>query len=392
MRIRCSNCDKLHTFVLHVDLFLYLCTRKGKERDNMYVELMQFVAILLMSLLAVKLLILPQSMITSPVVRRSLWFLFIGTSLLAVQFLLQYILGLRSRGVTFAVMLNLAFFIPCSAFFSLSVLNLQRRGQVNCIERYIGVPVWFLAMAIIAIGILIDKLLWAEIMATALYAAMQIFYTFRQMRNMHHLRETLANYYDGNMDHVLRWMQWSIIQLTLMAVMVPIVIFGHGVLLAIFALLFFFGIFYLVDSFCLFVASNTPAKMVEAETVQIEVEAEEHVSADAMHRVELAVDAWVAKRGHLKSGLNMPNAAEEIGVPRYLLSAWLRQKGVRYSDWLTEMRIDEAKQVIRNHPEWSNETVAQHCGFSDRTYFQRKFKEMTGTTPHDFPLQDKEKA
>ena len=358
----------------------------------MYVQLMQFVAILLMSLLAVKLLILPQSMITSPVVRRSLWFLFIGTSLLAVQFLLQYILGLRSRGVTFAVMLNLAFFIPCSAFFSLSVLNLQRRGQVNYIERYIGVPVWFLAMAIIAIGILIDKLLWAEIMATALYAAMQIFYTIREMRNMHHLRETLANYYDGNMDHVLRWLQGSIIQLTLMAVMVPIVIFGHGVLLAIFALLFFFGIFYLVDIFCLFVASNTPAKMVEAETVQIEVEAEEHVSADAMHRVELAVDAWVAKRGHLKSGLNMPNAAEEIGVPRYLLSAWLRQKGVRYSDWLTEMRIDEAKQVIRNHPEWSNETVAQHCGFSDRTYFQRKFKEMTGTTPHDFPLQDKEKA
>ena len=375
-------------------MLIFFCTFAPEKvkRDNMYVELMQFVAILLMLLLAIKLLILPQSMITSPVVRRSLWFLFIGTSLLAVQFLLQYILGLRSRGVTFAVMLNLAFFIPCSAFFSLSILNLQRRGQVNYIERYIGVPVWFLVMAFMAVGIIIGNLLSAEILATALYAAMQLFYTIRQMRNMRHLRETLVNYYDGDMDHVLRWMQWSIIQLTLMAVMVPIVIFGHGVLLAIFALLFFFGIFYLVDSFCLFVASNTPAKMVEAETVQIEVEAEEHVSADAMHRVELAVDAWVAKRGYLKSGLNMPNAAEEIGVPRYLLSAWLRQKGVRYSDWLTEMRIDEAKQVIRNHPEWSNETVAQHCGFSDRTYFQRKFKEMTGTTPHDFPLQDKEKA
>ena len=358
----------------------------------MYVELMQFVAILLMSLLAVKLLILPQSMITSPVVRRSLWFLFIGTSLLAVQFLLQYILGLRSRGVTFAVMLNLAFFIPCSAFFSLSVLNLQRRGQVNYLERYIGVPVWFLAMASIGIGILVGKLFWGEIAATVLYAAMQLFYSIRQMRNMRHLRETLANYYDGSMDYVLGWLQWSIIQLLLMAIMVPIVIFGHGVLLVLFALLFFFGIFYLVDSFCLFVVSNTPAKVVEAETVQSETEAEEHVSDDAMRRVELAVAAWVAKRGHLKPGLNMPNAAEEIGVPRYLLSAWLRQKGVRYSDWLTEMRIDEAKQVIRNHPEWSNETVAQHCGFSDRTYFQRKFKEMTGTTPHDFPLQDKEKA
>ena len=350
----------------------------------MYVELMQFSAILLMSLLALKLFLLPRNTITSDAVRISRRFLFIGTSLLAIQFLLQYILGLRARGVTLAVMLNLAVFIPCTSFFSLAVLYLQRKGQVNYLERYIGVPVWFLAMGIIAIGIMTDNLLTTEIIATGLYAAMQLFYTARQMRYMRHLRETLANYYDADMDYVLRWMEWSVIQLTLMAVMVPVIIFGHGLLLAIFALLFFFGIFYLVDSFCLFVVSNTPAKVVEAETGQNETEPEERVSDDACNRVEQAVDVWVSKGGHLKAGLNMPGAAEEIGVPRYLLSCWLRQKGVRYSDWLAEMRIDEAKRVLRDHPDWSNETVAEHCGFSDRTYFQRKFKEITGMTPHDF--------
>jgi len=356
----------------------------------MYIELMQFSAILLLSLLALKLFLLPRNTITSDVVRKSRWFLFAGTSLLALQFLLQYILGLRARGVTYAVMLNLAFFIPCTVFFSLAVLYLQRRGQVSLVEKYIGVPVWFLAMTVIAIGIMIGKLLSTEIIATVLYAAMQIYYTIREMRYMRHLKETLSNYYDADMDHVLRWMQWSVIQLTLMAVMVPIIIFGHGPLLAVFALLFFFGIFYLVDSFCLFVVSNTPAKVVEAETEQARTETEEstaRVSDDAWHRVDLAVDAWIAKRGHLKAGLNMPSAAEEIGVPRYLLSAWLRQKGVRYSDWLAEMRIDEAKRVMRDHPDWSNETIAEHCGFCDRTYFQRKFKEITGITPHDFISQ-----
>jgi AraC-like DNA-binding protein len=366
-------------------LFRNFAPEKGKnEGKDMYVELMQFSAILLMSLLALKLFLLPRNTITSDTVRMSRWFLFIGTSLLAIQFLLQYILGLRARGVTLAVMLNLAVFIPCTSFFSLAVLYLQRKGQVNYLERYIGVPVWFLAMGIIAIGIMTDNLLTTEIIATGLYAAMQLFYTARQMRYMRHLRETLANYYDADMDYVLRWMEWSVIQLTLMAVMVPVIIFGHGLLLAIFALLFFFGIFYLVDSFCLFVVSNTPAKVVEAETGQNETEPEERVSDDACNRVEQAVDVWVSKGGHLKAGLNMPGAAEEIGVPRYLLSCWLRQKGVRYSDWLAEMRIDEAKRVLRDHPDWSNETVAEHCGFSDRTYFQRKFKEITGMTPHDF--------
>ena len=352
-----------------------------------HVELMQFSAILLMTLLALKLFLLPKSAIASAIVRKSRLFLFIGTSLLAIQFLLQFILGLRAKEVTYAIMLNLAFFIPCTVFFSLAVLYLQRHGHVNFIEKYIGVPVWFLAMTIMSIGIVVGNLLWAEIIASVLYAAVQLYYTIREMRYMRHLRETLANYYDGDMDHVLEWMQWSIIQLTLMAVMVPIIIFGHGPLLAVFALLFFFGIFYLVDSFCLFVVSNTPAKVVEAETEQAQTETEEsevHVSDDSMHRVDLAVKAWIAKRGHLKAGLNMPNAAEEIGVPRYLLSSWLKQKGVRYNDWLTEMRIDEAKRVLREHPEWSNEAVAQHCGFSDRSYFQTVFKKETGMTPSDF--------
>ena len=51
---------------------------------------------------------------------------------------------------------------------------------------------------------------------------------------------------------------------------------------------------------------------------------------------------------------------------------------------MTNLRIEEAKRVIREHPEWSNETVAQHCGFADRSYFQKKFKEKTGITPAEF--------
>ena len=36
------------------------------------------------------------------------------------------------------------------------------------------------------------------------------------------------------------------------------------------------------------------------------------------------------------------------------------------------------------HAEWSNEAVARDCGFTDRSYFQRKFKELTGQTPAEW--------
>ena len=127
-----------------------------------HVELMQFSAILLMTLLALKLFLLPKSAIASAIVRKSRLFLFIGTSLLAIQFLLQYVLGWRAREITYAIMLNLAFFIPCSVFFSLAVLYLQRHGHVNFIEKYIGVPVWCLAMAIMTIGIVLGRIYYGQ--------------------------------------------------------------------------------------------------------------------------------------------------------------------------------------------------------------------------------------
>lgn len=351
----------------------------------MPVKLMQFSAMLLMTLLTLKLLMLPRRTITSPAVLKTRWLLMAGTLLLGIQFLLQYLLELRTRDVTMAVSLNLAFFIPCSALFSLAVLNLQSRGHNSNLEKYISIPVWLIAMAVMINGR--NNLYWSEIVASCLYSGMQLYYTTLQMRHMRHIRQTLSDYYDYDMEDVLRWMQWSCIILVLMAVMVPIIIFAQGLLLVVFAMVFFIGIFYLIDSFCLFVVSNAPAQVEEAETVTEQHDTGLRVSENAMSRVDAAVSRWISGRGHLKAGLTMPSAAEEMGVPRYLLSSWFKQKGLHYSEWLAGLRIDEAKRVIREHPDWSNETIAQHCGFSDRTYFQRKFKEITGVTPSDFLRQ-----
>ena len=51
---------------------------------------------------------------------------------------------------------------------------------------------------------------------------------------------------------------------------------------------------------------------------------------------------------------------------------------------MNSLRIDEAKRVMREHPEWNNEAIAQHCGFCDRSYFLRKFKEATGMSPNEY--------
>ena len=77
--------------------------------------------------------------------------------------------------------------------------------------------------------------------------------------------------------------------------------------------------------------------------------------------------------------------ADEMHVQRAMLSAWLKTTEWEvFATWLTHLRIEEAKKVLKEHPDWSNDYVAQHCGFSSRTYFQKKFKENVGMPPGEY--------
>jgi NAD-dependent dihydropyrimidine dehydrogenase PreA subunit len=48
------------------------------------------------------------------------------------------------------------------------------------------------------------------------------------------------------------------------------------------------------------------------------------------------------------------------------------------------LRIEEAKQLLAEHPDWSNDNIALACGFSSRSYFQNVFRKQTGMTPAQF--------
>ena len=181
----------------------------------------------------------------------------------------------------------------------------------------------------------------------------------------------------------------------MLSLFVPAVIFVPGQWLMVFAMVFFYGTWYLVDCFCDYVKSSIPHKVAESEEVR--VKSEEFAAADSdgngagtgladeqQERMEYAVAKWTAQGGHLKSGLKKPLVADQMGVSNNQLSLWLRQRNQKFWDWLSDLRIEEAKRIISEHPDWTNEAIAEHCGFTDRSAFQNKFKEKTGMTPTEF--------
>ena len=73
-----------------------------------------------------------------------------------------------------------------------------------------------------------------------------------------------------------------------------------------------------------------------------------------------------------------------MNIDKDQLTAWLNSRHTDYAAWINQLRVEKAKSLLKEHPDWSNEAVARGCGFTDRSYFQRKFKEFTGMTPSQY--------
>ena len=99
----------------------------------------QLLGIVINGLMALALALwLPLKTIVDPVANRSRWLMTVALGLLGVQFLIQYVSGLRQMSVPHAVELNLLFFIPCSCLLSLCMLNLQRQGRISRSNWLVG--------------------------------------------------------------------------------------------------------------------------------------------------------------------------------------------------------------------------------------------------------------
>lgn len=370
---------------------------------------MQFTAIALMALLTLKLLLLPVKVTNNSVINRSRWLMLSATAVVGVQFLLQYIFRLREYGVTQAVMLNLSLLIPATVLLSFALLCLQRRLEPR--DVYIGVSTWLLTLALLTFAVVTDgqpllsdtpERRLAERVASVCFAFTQFYHAWRHLTNLKAMHDALSNYYDRDMDSVLRWMKLSIFFLPVVGLFIPLIVFFQGPWLAVFSLVILGGVFFLIDGFCSYVVSKGPARMQEAEdegneedaqtvmmedlrkTADSERRASMPLDTENLRRVDRAVEQWVSRGQYRNNGLKLPQVADELNVPRYLLTGWLRSQHLKYADWMNSLRVDEAKRVMREHPEWNNEAIAQHCGFCDRSYFLRKFKEATGMSPNEY--------
>ncbi len=84
---------------------------------------------------------------------------------------------------------------------------------------------------------------------------------------------------------------------------------------------------------------------------------------------------------HLDRSISLSDTAEAACVtPSYLSTAFGKQCGMSFVDFVHAMRVEAAKELLHN-PDRSMLEIAEQVGFADKSYFNRVFKRVTGMSP-----------
>jgi len=85
--------------------------------------------------------------------------------------------------------------------------------------------------------------------------------------------------------------------------------------------------------------------------------------------------------------LTRASVARHFGLSPNHVSRLFRAQGLmKFADYLTWVRLDRAKFLLRNHP-WSVAEIAGKCGFSDPAYFNRVFRRRVKLTPGRYRVE-----
>lgn len=327
---------------------------------------------------------------------QSRWMIVVALLLFGVHYMMQMLFGWRAKGNDIGTLFNILFYIPCALLLANSQLNILMGGRRRWRCLLVGVLCYALAIVVIGTGVMVYGSLhigWLLYLADAINMAMLIYYIwlpYKELRKVQHRLDSELGYSIETYAHTMRvgvmmlcsfaaLSPWFILSMTLLSVFGPLALFAVGLFVVSFVALGF----------------NLTESVTEIATETYDdTDDEEHMpmmTAERIEQIETAISKWQKESGFKDSNLTLASFTRRIMVKRTDFTSYLSNiHGNTFRTWLSAIRVREAKRLMTEHPEYSNEVVSAECGFSSRVYFQRLFKEKTGLTPAEWKNSERE--
>lgn len=107
--------------------------------------------------------------------------------------------------------------------------------------------------------------------------------------------------------------------------------------------------------------------------------------AEAAAQLQSLAELMARERLHLDPRLTLPRLARRLGMPQTRLSQLLNDNNqTSFKQYLAQLRVVEAKTLLRQLPPKPLEAVAEEAGFQSMSTFHSAFKKLEGVTPAAF--------
>lgn len=216
-----------------------------------------------------------------------------------------------------------------------------------------------------------------------------------------------ADYKPNDSDHEVLWLHYSYHLIITFGIggMLCTVLFHDATLP--FAILLLMGvavfsyIYKALDSFGV-IASEIEGNLQETEEFMMNVNDNENKDEDdspttsttdepVSDEVIARIDQWVADRHYADPKLTIKDTLRQMCISEKILDQYLEsctdQPG--YRQWLSHLRIEEAKRLLLLHPDYTLQTIANECGYSSSSTLVRAFKTHEGAPPMEWYNKNK---
>lgn len=347
------------------------------------------------------------------------WLLVMGTMVLGIHNLTQFVGHFREESVGTAWVVNLLFFCVTCPSYNLAEMHLLRSGRrtgqmawlaVGCI-----VLIFVLCGAGHAAGVLVNDsfpLLSVCTVVAGLITVMLLVQDFFICRDFASERGDLPEQERAERRQALAYTSRSMKFLMASALLTPWSgMFPSLAFHSVFGLVMFVAMVWHLANFCLYGRSLALApqfplqqeavaeKPVHGQAVPSAepqcVSAAEGTEADAaMGRIEACVERWIGEKHYVDPDLKIETALRQMNLSLAKLNFYLdnvaQAKG--YRQWISSLRIEHAKRMMKENPNYTLDAIAAMSGFANRRSLSNVFKAQVGVSPSQWMEQEKGKT
>ena len=329
----------------------------------------------------------------------------IAMLLLSANYSVHFFFGIRFKNADSAILMNMSTYFLCYSLFSSALIMLLDRFYITKRRVWTHIILWIIFSTLSGVVLfLLPSGIIQKISLFALAAWLVVFGVVLARRVIIAYRRAIRIFNETQADDIGAYIEWLSI-FTYWAV-----IFGVGCGLLTFlpdkyvfiwilsSIPFYSYLFYSYQNYLLFYEQvenafeqdmQSEEELLTNSGIEPEMVSEE-VPGSYTEFTE-KVGNWIKTDGYVQQGLTIKELSKILYTNRTYLSAYIKTTyKMTFREWITSLRLEYAKNILKKHPEINIQKLAESSGFLSRSNFIKLFSEKEGCTPAKWKKANRE--